>query len=86
MKRRVTTIHIAAMVILWLFVGFASFTDQRTMACLCGRPGSPSEELQRNDAVFSGEVISRDFKSAKVEFNVEKFWKGSRRRKFRLNT
>jgi hypothetical protein len=84
MKRRVTTIHIATMVILGLFVGFASFTDQRTMACLCGSPGSPSEELQRNDAVFSGEVISRGFKSAKVEFNVEKSWKGPRARKISL--
>jgi hypothetical protein len=84
MKRRVTTIHIAAMVILGLFVGFASSTDQRTMACDCPWPGSPREELQRNDVVFSGEVITRDFKSAKVEFKVEKIWKGPRAKNISL--
>ena len=46
------------------------------MACDCARPGSPREELQRVDAVFSGEVsgVSRE----KIEFKVEKFWKGPR--------
>ena len=84
MKRRVTGIHIAALIISGLFAGFASLTDQRAMACDCARPGSPREELQRVDAVFSGEVISRDFKSAKVEFKVDKFWKGPRAKKISL--
>jgi len=47
MKRRVTRIHIAAMVISGLFAEFAGLTDHRAMACDCQRPGSPREELQR---------------------------------------
>src|SRR5262245_48579080 len=76
MKKHVTGIHIAALIISGLFTSFASLTDQRAMACSCARPGSPREELQRVDAVFSGEVssVSRE----KIEFKVEKFWKGPR--------
>ncbi len=72
------------MVISGLFVSFSNLTDQRALACDCALPGNPREELQRKDAVFSGEVISRDFKSAKVEFEVEKFWKGPRAKKISL--
>jgi len=82
MKRRVTRIHIAAMVFSGLFVGFTGLTDQRAMACNCQRPGSPREELQRVDAVFSGEVssISRE----KIKFKVEKFWKGPRSKRISI--
>jgi hypothetical protein len=76
MKRPVTGIHIVALIISGLFAGFASLTDQRAMACDCARPGSPREELQRVDAVFSGEVSS--VTREKIEFKVEKFWKGPR--------
>ena len=76
MKIHVARIHIAAMVISGLFVSFASLTDQRAMACGCQRSGSPREELQRADAVFSGEVSKVN--SEKIEFNVEKVWKGPR--------
>jgi hypothetical protein len=84
MKRHLTRIHIAVMVVSGLFVSFAGLTDQRALACDCAWPGSPREELQRKDAVFSGEVISRDFISAKVEFKVEKFWKGPRAKEISL--
>ena len=84
MKIHVTRIHIAAVVISGLFVSFSSLTNQRALACDCAMPGNPREELQRSDAVFSGEVISRDFKSAKVEIRVEKFWKGPRAKKISL--
>jgi hypothetical protein len=84
MKIHVIRIYIAAMVISGLFVSFSSLTDQRALACSCARPGNPREELRRRDAVFSGEVISRDLKSAKVEFKVLKFWKGPRAKKISL--
>src|SRR5262245_37621595 len=76
MKIKVTRIHIVAMVISGLFVSFSSLTDQRAMACGCQRAGSPREELQRVDAVFSGEVS--DVNREKIEFKVEKIWKGPR--------
>jgi hypothetical protein len=88
MKIHVTRIHIAAMVISGLFVSFSSLTDKRAMACSCARPGSPREELRRRDAVFSGEVTS--INREKIEFKVEKFWKGPRAKwisiKYELST
>ena len=82
MKRPVTGIHIVALTVFGLFASFASLTDQRAMACVCVRPGSPREELQRVDAVFSGEVssVSRE----KIEFKVEKFWKGPRAKRISI--
>jgi len=76
MRRHVTRIHIAAMIISGLLASFASLTDQRAMACGCQQPGSPREKLKRVDAVFSGEVINVNWE--KIEFNVEKIWKGPR--------
>src|SRR5262249_44102839 len=43
-KRNLTRIHIPAPSISRLFVTFATFTDQRAMACDCERPGNPREE------------------------------------------
>ena len=76
MKRHVTRIQIAALIISGLFVSLAGLTGQRAMACDCSWPGSPREELQRKDVVFSGEVtgINRE----RIEFKVEKLWKGRR--------
>jgi len=76
MKGHLKRIHIKALIISGLFVSFANFTDQRAMACDCPRPGSPREELQRVDAVFSGEV--RSVNRERIEFKVEKTWKGPR--------
>jgi hypothetical protein len=59
-----------------MFVSFASPTDKRAMACDCVRHGSPREELRRVDAVFSGEVSGIDRERGKIEFKVEKIWKG----------
>jgi len=84
MKRHVTRTHIAAMVISGLFISFANLTDQRAMACDCPRPGSPREELRRKDAVFSGEVSEINRESGKIEFKVERFWKGPRAKKISI--
>jgi hypothetical protein len=84
MKKRLGKIHMTAMVGAALFVSFAGFAYQRAMACDCSPPGSAREELQRMDAVFSGEVISGDLRSAKVEFKVEKVWKGPSAKKIAL--
>ena len=47
-------------------------------ACDSNRPGSPTEELAKSTAVFSGKVlsVSRDGYTDKVKFNVDKIWKG----------
>jgi hypothetical protein len=79
MKRHVTGIHITTLIISGLFASFASLTDQRAIACDCAWPGSPREELRRKDAVFSGEVTS--INRERIEFKVEKFWKGPRAKK-----
>jgi hypothetical protein len=78
----VTRSHIAAMVVSGLLMSFASLADQRAMACDCAQPGGPREELQRHDAVFSGEVTSKN--REKIEFKVEKFWKGPRAKKISI--
>ena len=76
MKRHSGRIHIAALFGAALFVSFASFADQPAIACDCAWPGTPREELQRVDAVFSGEVIN--INREKIEFKSEKIWKGPR--------
>jgi len=76
MKRHAGRIHIVAMAAVAMFVSFASPTDKRAMACDCVWPGSPREELQRADAVFSGEVSGLNKEREKIEFKVEKIWKG----------
>ena len=59
----------------------------RSYACICGLPGSPSEELERVAAVFAGEVVSvreadailGSISSADpttVEFRTIRVWKG----------
>jgi hypothetical protein len=77
-----TRIYIAAMVISGLFVSFSCLTNQRALACDCPWPGSPREELQRVDAVFSGEVSSVN--REKIEIKVERFWKGPRSKRISI--
>jgi hypothetical protein len=82
MRRRVTRIHIASLIISGLFLSFASLTGQRAVACDCARAGSPREELRRTDAVFSGEVTS--INRERIEFKVESFWKGPRSKRISI--
>ncbi len=69
--------------VVW-FVGYAG----QAHACSCVQPGSPSEELEKFDAVFAGRVISvhhsydpagrsvtRDDRST-IGFEVSTVWKG----------
>lgn len=55
------------------------------LACTCAPPGTPTEELQKSDAVFIGSVIdltpvNRDqsgiFLFHKIKFEVKSSWKG----------
>jgi len=55
------------------------------LACTCAPPGTPTEELQKSDAVFIGTVIdltpvNRDqsgmFLFHKVKLEVKSYWKG----------
>ncbi len=55
------------------------------LACTCAPPGTPTEELQKSDAVFIGSVIAltpvnRDqsgmFLFHKIKFEVKSSWKG----------
>ena len=72
-----------ALTVVWFF-GYAG----RAHACSCVQPGSPSEELEKFDAVFVGRVISvhhsydpagrsvtRDDRST-IGFEVSTVWKG----------
>ena len=72
-----------ALSVVW-FLGYAG----EAHACSCVQPGSPSEELNKFDAVFAGRVVSvhhsygRDGKSvtpddrSTIEFEVSTVWKG----------
>lgn len=84
MKKHVTRIQIVAMVGAALYVSFASMTAAPAMACDCARPGSPREELQRADAVFSGEVSNVSKERGRIEFKVEKIWKGPRAKRISI--
>jgi hypothetical protein len=76
MRRHAGKIHIVAIAGFAMFVSFAILTDQPAIACDCAWPKSPREELQRADAVFSGEVSRINREEDKIEFRVEKIWKG----------
>ena len=70
--------------ILWFLI-----TVGQVYACKCAEPGSPTEELEKSDAVFSGRVFSIDHsydpdaKSVTPEdrstigINVSAVWKGT---------
>ena len=82
----IATITILALVLafLWFLV-----TVGHVYACKCAEPGSPTEELEKFDAVFSGEVFyidhsyDPDAKSVTPEdrstigMNVSTVWKGT---------
>ncbi|BDH62463.1 hypothetical protein MTP04_25930 [Lysinibacillus sp. PLM2] len=64
-----------------------NFTATETYACSCAAPGTPTEELNRSTAVFSGEVIKivdpnkdADIQSSadllEVQLKVKETWKG----------
>ena len=80
---------VLALVGLWLF----SYPE-RSYACSCVDPGSPSEALERSGAVFVGRVVSLDRSHVKlwsadpiiVEFDVETVWKGPAYRTIFLTT
>ena len=70
--------------VVWLF-GNAS----QAYACKCVVPGSPSEEMEKFDAVFAGKVLSIDHSfdpnaasfspgdHTTIGFNVDTVWKGT---------
>ena len=74
---------ILSLSLLWFFTN-----TQQALACSCAPPGSPSRELARSAAVFSGKVIdireytdpnAMTFSSTDpttVEFEVNTVWKG----------
>ena len=47
-------------------------------ACSCIPPGTPLEEMEKSDAVFSGKVVTigQDANGYVVTFEVERAWKG----------
>jgi hypothetical protein len=73
--------------LLRLTVGLVALTSlgQQALGCTCLPPGSPSEELERSTAVFSGRVVGIEVPSGRtmssadpveVTFKVYAVWKG----------
>ena len=81
-------VAVASLALVLAFLWFL-ITVGQVYACKCAEPGSPTEELEKFDAVFSGEVFSIDHsydpdaKSVTPEdrstigMNVSTVWKGT---------
>lgn len=74
-----------------LLTGLLLFLQpERTYACSCGGYGSPIEELERNNSVFRGTVISESWSDDKrevtYEFEVTAVWKGPLTQKRTITT
>ncbi len=55
------------------------FTVPTAQACSCVMPGTPTEEMEKSDAVFAGEVKSidsADIFNQEVVLSVQEAWKG----------
>ncbi len=91
-----TAVSLAVMMtFLWSF-----YSPGQVHACTCVRPGSPTEELEEADAVFTGRVISvhrpddrsarsptsTGFTSNTVGFEVSTVWKGTVHEKMYITT
>jgi hypothetical protein len=57
-------------------------------ACSCFPPGTPTEELEKSDAVFSGKVIDvkTDDSTLRAKIRVKESWKGMDSKEVTLNT
>jgi len=66
----------------WVFISLFlisfGFNTPFAQACSCVIPGTPLEELERSNAVFSGQVKETRFKDNRVEVNFEVYevWQG----------
>lgn len=74
-------------ILLGFVVGLLALTgwSQQAFACTCAPPSSPSEELERSTAVFSGRAVGMEVPSGRivssadpveVTFKVYAVWKG----------
>ena len=52
-------VAVASLALVLAFLWFL-ITVGQVYACKCAEPGSPTEELEKSDAVFSGRVFSID--------------------------
>lgn len=83
-----------------LLVGLVLLNAPTSLAVDCPAPGTPSAELKRAAAVFSGEVVAEEYKDvgpdapeedagAKVlvvRIKVERWWKGGSAREVTMRT
>lgn len=63
-----------------VFSALLTANPQPVYACSCIIPGTPAEEMEKSDAVFSGEVIKIDDSSSygyDVTLQVLETWKGT---------
>ncbi|MFZ3579608.1 hypothetical protein [Virgibacillus sp. DJP39] len=77
---------VATMILLvMVFTTILIYLPSKSFACSCAEPGTVTEEVNRNGAVFSGRVIKQSedvglFRSSadpvSVLFNVDNSWKG----------
>ena len=94
MARNVRHAALLLVLILSLLAAWLAWSADRSHACSCRQPGSPSEELERSAAVFAGRVVSIDdslvlgssLAPLIVEFEIETVWKGLLHRRVELKT
>lgn len=63
-----------------IFAGLLTLNAQPVYACSCIIPGTPMEEMEKSDAVFSGEVTKIEDSSSygyDVTLKVLETWKGT---------
>lgn len=85
---RIARIYVVLLALIFSFVWFLASAGE-AFACKCAQPGSPTEELGKFDAVFSGKVflvqhsydpegktVTREDRST-IGFEVSTVWKGT---------
>ncbi|QQR54678.1 hypothetical protein IPG41_05830 [Candidatus Peregrinibacteria bacterium] len=71
-----------------LLASSAMLSTPRAQACSCVRPGTPAEELEASDVVFSGQVVGIDHATYgyDVTLQVHESWKGEVKGKITVHT
>ena len=88
------SLSIRLVLIAFLIGLWAMMSPERSYACSCVMPGSPSEELAEASAVFMGRAVSVStdeasedlFKTFQTEFLVTTVWKGPLSSTIYINT
>ena len=90
---RMSSVAIRLALILALAAAWLAWPVEKSHACSCAYPGTPSEALERSAAVFAGQVVSIEhgnnrggLDSVTVEFHVSTVWKGPSEQTIRMKS